>query len=281
MFPNTPDETSMLIACPSCTARYEIEAAKLGPAGRKVRCAACETLWHVDPPSAVPDGPAPGIPPAPPPDETTALLEEELRQAALGEPEPEVDAGEAEVQAPPAHELATDEPAAAAPPIEPARRKPAPRRKGGGARRARRSRALRLPLAIGFGGLALIAAVTWQREAAVRAAPQLAGLFAMAGLPVNVLGLRLSAVESSTTSADDGRFLIVEGDVTNIARGVRPIPPIEVAVRDEAGQPLYTWTTDPPRPQLEPAEIVRFRARLATPPEAGRSVTVRFVSETR
>jgi hypothetical protein len=73
-----------------------------------------------------------------------------------------------------------------------------------------------------------------------------------------------------------GRFLVVEGDVTNITRGVTSVPPIEVAVRDAAGQTLYTWTTEPPRPTLEPAELVRFRARLATPPDAGKSVRVRF-----
>ena len=41
----------MLIVCPSCASQYELDAAKLGPEGRKVRCAGCKTAWHVDPAS--------------------------------------------------------------------------------------------------------------------------------------------------------------------------------------------------------------------------------------
>lgn len=274
----------MQIVCPSCTARYEIDAAKLGPAGRKVRCASCQTLWQVDPPEVdVPEAPAAetaatdDLPPPPSAEETTSLLEEEFRRAVASEAADE----------PPA--TANDQAPDVATSVEPAlpaahatrRKRPARKPSARATQLAARARALRLPLAIGCAGLAVLGLVTWQREAAVRAAPQLAGLFAAAGLPVNVLGLRLTAVESTLTDAEKGRFLVVEGDVTNIARGVRAVPPIEVAVRDEAGQALYTWTTDPPRPQLEPSELVRFRARLATPPEAGRSVTVRFASDSR
>jgi hypothetical protein len=95
---------------------------------------------------------------------------------------------------------------------------------------------------------------------------------------VNVRGLSLSAVESGLVEDGANRFLVVEGDVTNIARGKTKVPPIQVSVKDEAGQVLYSWTTEPPRGVLEPSELVRFRARLASPPEKGRSVQVRFTS---
>jgi predicted Zn finger-like uncharacterized protein len=41
----------MLIVCPSCSSGYNIDAAKLGPAGREVRCAACGVEWFVAPES--------------------------------------------------------------------------------------------------------------------------------------------------------------------------------------------------------------------------------------
>jgi predicted Zn finger-like uncharacterized protein len=37
----------MLIVCPHCASRYEIEAVALGGKGRPVRCGVCRTLWYV------------------------------------------------------------------------------------------------------------------------------------------------------------------------------------------------------------------------------------------
>jgi hypothetical protein len=127
-------------------------------------------------------------------------------------------------------------------------------------------------------GVLVLGGLAWQRNAVVHTVPQLASLFERAGLPVNVRGLTLSAIESGLIEDGPNRFLVVEGDVANIAKGKTDIPLIQVSVRDEAGQTLYTWTTEPPRGTLEPSEQVRFRARLASPPEKGRSVQVRFVT---
>ncbi|WP_353181796.1 zinc-ribbon domain-containing protein [Bosea sp. (in: a-proteobacteria)] len=256
----------MLIVCPSCASQYELDAAKLGPDGRKVRCAQCRTLWHVDPASE--------MPPAPSPEETQALLAEELERAAAIEAEITAVAAEADAAPGEAAEIVAEEPAVVAAPRRPAAsRKPGRAEAGMIARRG-----VALPAAAALAGAALLAGLAWQRNLVVRALPQLAGVFEGVGLPVNVRGLSLSAVESGLVEDGPNRFLVVEGDVTNIAKGRTPVPRILVSVRDEAGQTLYSWTTEPPRSVLEPAELVRFRARLASPPEKGRSVQVRFTS---
>lgn len=265
---------AMLIVCPSCSSRYELDEAKIGPAGRKVRCASCQTAWQVE--AAVPPAtPEPGLseiaaqdfPSAPSEDETNALLAEELRRAA--EIAENVSALAAE-----RNDLAT------------ALAKPARPRKGGWAKRWATSWAgavrppsrppVAAPAAIALAGVALLGLALWQRDLVVRTMPQFAGLYEKLGLPVNLRGLAFSAVESELVQDAQGRFLVVEGDVTNIARQKTKMPPITVSVKDEAGQVLYTWTAEPPRPALEPSELVRFRARLAAPPENGRSVQVRF-----
>ncbi len=249
----------MLIVCPACANRYELDAAKLGPLGRKVRCAGCQTLWHVDAPLE-----AVAFPEAPSSDETTALLDEELRRAAAPEQPLAVEPAE--------------EPAAAPLP-RPRPRKGAKRRLSPSAAFAAQLGGLRVPAALTAAGLAVLGLLAWQRHVAVRVAPQLAFVFETLGLPVNLRGLSLTRIESAVVEDQEGRFLVVEGDVTNIARGRTKVPPIEIAVRDAAGQTLYSWTTDPPRDRLEPSELVHFRARLATPPESGRSVQVRFAGE--
>lgn len=259
----------MQIVCPSCSSRYELDAAKLGPAGRKVRCASCQTQWHVEPTLEFPEAPSP--------EETQALLNEELARAA--EIDEQVTAVTAEHEAL-EHEH-EHEPEEVAEPVQP------PPRKRGGSAKSRKSapkadvhrlRGSAVPIALALGGVALIGLLAWQRNLVVRAAPQLAAVFETLGMPVNVRGLSLTSIESGLVEEGQSRFLVVEGDITNITKGVAPMPPIEVAVKDAGGQTLYTWTTDPPRPNLEPAELVRFRARLAAPPEAGKSVQVRFVS---
>jgi hypothetical protein len=72
--------------------------------------------------------------------------------------------------------------------------------------------------------------------------------------------------------------LVVEGEVANISTDGQPVPPIEISVRGPAGQPFYTWTTEPVRPTLAARETTRFRARLAAPPPEGTQVLVRFAS---
>lgn len=258
----------MLIVCPSCASQYELDAAKLGPGGRKVRCARCQTLWHVDP--------ADEMPQAPSAEETQALLAEELERAAAIDAEISAVAAEASTM------MAEAEAVPETPPtVEAPERRPSGRRKqGAGKPNMVVRKGIALPAAAALAGIAVLAVFAWQRNLVVRAVPQLAGVFERAGLPVNVRGLSLSSVESGLVEDGPNRFLVVEGDVTNVAKGKTKVPPIQVSVKDEAGQTLYSWTTEPPRSVLEPAELVRFRARLASPPEKGRSVQVRFTSAT-
>jgi predicted Zn finger-like uncharacterized protein len=53
LFPVICDVGVMMdIVCPSCSAAYEIDEATVTESGRKVRCAACSTVWRVYPPLA-------------------------------------------------------------------------------------------------------------------------------------------------------------------------------------------------------------------------------------
>ncbi|CAD5250701.1 Zinc finger domain-containing protein, LSD1 subclass [Bosea sp. 62] len=263
----------MQIVCPNCASRYEIAEAKIGTGGRKVRCASCQTTWQIEAPRASDAQPAeevlqsdldaaiPELPSPPSAEQTAAELEEELRRAA------EIDAN---ISA-----IASEQ---TEPPQPDAARSPPPGRKRSWI--APRNPAARLsPAAAGIfvaTGLAALGLGLWQRERIVRMVPQFAGLYASIGLPVNVRGLAFSAVESELVQDQQGRFLVVSGDVTNVAKGATRVPPITVMVQSEDGKVLYSWTTEPPRPSLEPAELMHFRARLASPPNDGRSVQLRF-----
>jgi predicted Zn finger-like uncharacterized protein len=246
----------MLIVCPSCASEYMIEPAQIGADGRMVRCAACRDTFFVG-----------GEP---------ELTEEELA---------ETEEFHAFLEKQPNAWPTADEPLAVE--AESARSEaeagPAP---------ARLRLRLRLP-SIPLAALARLAAVpkapvlalilvglvggaVLGRERIVAAAPATARLYAAAHLTVNPLGLDLKGVRSELVLNGQDQLLVVEGEILNRRGRDIDLPSLRLTVRGPDGLELYTWTNEPPRKTLAPAETARFRARLASPPAEGREVLVRF-----
>ncbi|MDJ1157435.1 DUF3426 domain-containing protein [Chelatococcus sp. SYSU_G07232] len=228
----------MLIVCPSCASSYTIDAEHLAPAGRVVRCAACRREWFVEP-----DGSVGGFPAEMAASGPGAAPSPQSTAAALSRGRRDARSGE---------------------------------RAGRPAAPARLARA-GAPLALA-GFLAVFAALVIGRETVVRHLPETAALYARVGLPVNLRGLAFRNVRSETVVEGREGVLVVEGEVENVARRTVAVPDIAVVVRSPQGQPLYTWTSRPPRAALAPGERLVFRTRLAAPPEEGRDVLVRFAA---
>jgi hypothetical protein len=129
-------------------------------------------------------------------------------------------------------------------------------------------------VAILMGVSALIAL----REKIVAVAPPTAKAFAAIGLPVNLAGLELREVRSHIEMDGAHKVLAVEGEIANMRRESRSVPPVALTVRGDDGQAKYAWTTRAAKSRLEPGETIAFRARLASPPESGADVLVRFSS---
>ena len=238
----------MLIVCPSCASEYTIDPAWLGADGRTMRCARCRGTWFA---------------------------------ARPGPPAPVEEAGDP--RAPISVEARSERVRSAGPSQDPM---PPPRRgRGRPLRLERRAkpRVGRLSAATALAALllALGGGAVAGRAALVRTFPQVAGLYAAAGLPVNLRGLALHDVRSEVSTSDGATILVVEGEIRNVAGTRVDVPRLELAVRGPDRQALYTWTNDPPRPTLEPAETARFRARLASPPAEGRDILVRFAAGER
>lgn len=255
----------MLIVCPSCSSAYEIDADRVGPDGRSVRCAACRETWFISPEdvSAALEAEmtaammaASDLGPDAAQSRATAQADLDSWESALGaEPEP--------VSVPPEEARSRGKVKAAAP-------------KRAGSRLASPGAALGLAVVVGL-GLAVVG-----RATVVRAMPQSAGLYARVGLPVNLRGIAFRdvvAFQNPGHSPGDGAQgqLVVEGDLVGIAAEAE-VPSIEVEVRDGRDQPLYRWRIAPPRPVLERSETARFRASLSAPPAQGRSVRVHFAA---
>lgn len=265
----------MLIVCPFCASEYALDSDRIGPAGRRVRCAACRESWLVASPSVDEDGPG---------DLPDVLAGADLRtsfdEAAPTDPAP------AERTL-----VVIDAPSPAAPTSpepEPTRLR---RGLGRGGRRGRgalgrpRTTARRLAVAaLLLVALAVPAAWAW-RTGIVRLVPQSAVLFAAVGLPVNLVGLDFASVTSTIGEANDKAGgkpeLIVEGQITNPGSRALPVPPVEIAIRGGDGALLYHWSVVAQDARLAGGATTRFRGRLLSPPPAGRSVAVTFRAGTQ
>jgi predicted Zn finger-like uncharacterized protein len=298
----------MLIVCPTCATSYDVELASLQPNGRQVRCVRCRTVWraapsHADkflaaaeaiaPEAQMAQAPAGDFAEEPalqsveqaadvtwaPPDELPAATEME---AVPDEPDAAL-----EVEAPPIAPVDLD---AGQPPIEveaTAEADPEPledietyaaRHGTHGFRRP----SLHWPLSnLQSGILALLifdAILVGWRNDVVRILPQTASFYSMLGLSVNLRGLALEDVATTTEQHEGVPILVVEGSVVNNTRRIVDVPRLKFVVRNSANEEVYSWTAVPPRATLPPGEAVAFRSRLASPPTDGRDVLVRFVT---
>jgi predicted Zn finger-like uncharacterized protein len=289
----------MLIVCPNCASEYRLEAAQLGPAGRRVRCSSCQTDWFAKPE----DEPLPAPDEAPRRDPVEDELDAQWRAAALNDPDvaaalaahegaDAANAGPQQDDGPPAAEDAVQAPSPDADAGEQAALADAAPRKAGRAEKSDKTqgrkggRKLSLPamparkpsragLAAAIGLVALGLGL-WRREAVVRHVPALAGPLALIGLPVNIRGAEFENVASELVNDPSGRFLIVQSQIRNITSRPIPVAPVEIVVRDASAKAIYTWAAEPSKLLLQPGEAMAFRTRLAQPPQEAHDVQLRF-----
>ena len=250
----------MIIICPQCESRYEIGAVSLPEGGRAVRCTRCRAEWMA----------------FPGPDEDAA--HQSWMAADRGDLDLAPRPGRGPADAPEVTAIATPSPPPAAVEGGAARLSPRLARKPGRSLRMakpRTGRAFKITL------VAALACSAWlcvtRREAIVRAWPQAAGLYARAGLPVNLRGLAFEDV--STTGATEAGLpvLVVEGSLRNVTGAPVGVPRLRFAVRDDKEVELYSWTAVAGRNELASGGVLPFKTRLASPPHGGQSVAVRFV----
>jgi predicted Zn finger-like uncharacterized protein len=270
---------AMQLACPSCHTAFYVDPAELGPDGRTVRCTRCRTSWYARTEDMAPiptgvdvgsdaldeggvgrggggGGPLAMLPKVVPWNDTVMV---------------EVNPGPSVV--PDSIELAV--PAVAVPSPDLAA---APRRKPG-KRRGKETSPLQRRIFIGV-SLASIAFITaiGLRTTVVRAAPELAGLYAAIGLPVNLRGLEFTEIKTTHEIQDGIPVLVIEGEVMNVTRAPVEVPRLRLAVIGPDQRELYAWTALLPRSVLPEGERLSFRSRLASPPAEGKQVLVRFLT---
>lgn len=285
----------MLIVCPTCASTYRIELSALGPRGRPVRCARCQTVWFAAGTDAIAaaidievDLPRQAADPASPPPRSALAENAAWREAAVpadiddeatgGEATgaPSIVPGDDPPAEPHSERGSADSMRGADVETAAARRHNREAARQRLARRRKRGWPLApLPTAI-IAMTALIAILVAGRHAVVRTLPQTAWLFAAIGAPVNLRGLVFEDVKAVTETHDGIGVLSVEGRIVNPMRADMPAPRLRFSLRNSSGQEIQAWTSIPARDVIAAREILPFQSRLASPPAEARDLLVRF-----
>jgi len=168
----------------------------------------------------------------------------------------------------------------ASPPSEPSAdiETVAARRAPRGAKRQRQWPSLSMLQAAILGLLIVDSALIGWRKDIVRFLPQTASLYAAMWLPVNLRGVSFDGVATSMETREAVPILVVQGNIVNATGEAADVPHLKLIVRNAAKQEIYSWTTPPPLPVLQPYRAVGFLTRLASPPAGSHDVLVRFVT---
>ena len=298
----------MIITCPSCSARYPVDASTFAPSVRKVRCPRCGNTWHLAPPSDLgganddkpdqasaklvgspdkavatkslrgsPAGQKPLFNTAAPKAQPTALDETEDKPTAVAaddEGEKVADKG------------AIEEPKTGETPIKFYDASAAQSVTGGKLRNylndvasLRRSRVVG---AVGWVALILFVAgsiygvVQFRRDIAAYW-PATAKLYEAAGAPINLVGFELTQVSYERQDEKGLPVIAVKGTVINVSGEIKSVPRVRVALLDDKQKELYHWTFALAEKKLKPQEKASFVTRLSSPPIGARDLEVRFV----
>ncbi len=230
----------MILTCPACTTRYQVETERFAPPGRQVRCAKCGHVWFQSS------------------QEPEIVPEQEAEPVVVMSQEPEAAMGSDDLPA--VHSYAA--PTRDDYPVVPKRRFAAGRALGW----------LVLLLLIG----SFIVALLQFRLAIATMWPQAATFYSAIHMPVNVRGLAFSDVVYQMSTEDGQPVLTVSGRLANITKHDLPLPMLRVDLNDDQKRSLYHWTFDSGASTLAAGGSLSFVTRLSNPPVETRNLLLRF-----
>lgn len=243
----------MIVTCPACSTRFDVNALDLGARGRKVRCVRCAQVWHQEPDRETAaffgapeedDFQPMDEPPAPLPN----FMIENSGAATVTSGADDLDF--AFVRRPPPV------------PVKPQRD------------------VVKLAAAAAMVAAVLVVAFVAYlgRGSIVARWPSLGPAYAALGLEAEPLGagLELRGINSALIPAAGKLSLVVAGEVANVSTIPRSVPPLTIHLRDGTNKVLSSWTIAPRPGKLLPGASMPFQTSMASPPASASSAVVTF-----
>ena len=295
----------MILTCPSCETRYEINASALPPGGRTVRCAKCGNSWteqstEVAAPVAAP---APVAPPAPAAPEVPDVPDMPVAQEvgfddpapARAPAAPVIDDNFPDPLPAPVDFDDDDDDDFEVPSLDDIDDMPniAPRGSKRGKKGARGKKASgggggkRIGLMIGWISLlvfviALVVGGLFGRDMIIASWPPASQLYDAIGMgdpPLSEL-LDISGIKPIPGRDKDNKaILTITGNVVNISGEMMTVPMLAGALLDAKRAPVFEWTFKAPKSELKPGEKIEFSTLVPDPPKTAQGLKISFVVE--
>ena len=244
---NDTDSPAMILTCPECATRYFVDDARVGPNGREVRCASCGNRWTARP------------------EENPLELDSSPEVGAMGD-----DNGRTAFKGDAATTVAGDLPAEELPKAFRARAQTRAKE-----REAAATGVVWAGLAGGFA--VLIGAAVFLRQDISQIFPRAAGAYAMAGLPVNLVGLTIEGQHAQPTLIDGHAALTVSGALRNIRGKPVVAPPLRISLLAPDGRVVATQIADPDGARIPSGAARHFSVDVLDPPVSATNVEIAFV----
>lgn len=259
----------MIIICPSCQTRYQIDAKRIGAAARSVRCHRCKHHWkHPGAPEAdlAKDKKA-----AAASDDAIGTAEEPVIAASTAAADRQKDQGLSENGAggKDAGDTAFTGGSLETPNLPALADEPEPDT-GGWLKWV-----LLLAVIIAAG-----AALYFYRVTVVTYWPPAQQLYQHLGVVAEeppMHGLDVENVRYEYVREGGKKVMIVRGDAVNHGARKKDLPRLRVALIDADGTEIFYWTVTTAKSELSPGESVPFSTRLPNPPERARNLVVTFI----
>jgi predicted Zn finger-like uncharacterized protein len=293
----------MILTCPNCATRFEVNGAAFGDKPRKVRCASCKETWTQEPnvaggaapaqrpapaPAPVPaPAPAPAPPPQPVPEPTPepAPAPEEPNDAELtgdddfpfsvqaeSEPQDHDDNYEEDIEAndtPPDSFLDNVD----LTPSKPLYRKP-DRKKSS----SKLKTVFYVFLLLVFGA-GLVAGYIL-RDKIVQKYPIVLPAYEILGIMIDPEGLAFIDFKHKYEPADEapeGKLtLVITGKVENLTAMEKDVPSLRIDLFNENQDGIYYWIFKAKSDKIYPSGTVFFETRLVEPPEGAHDMRISF-----
>lgn len=131
-------------------------------------------------------------------------------------------------------------------------------------------------IAAAMAAMFFLAAFFGGREAAVAAIPDLAGLYAAIGLPVNLNGLAIEDVAAERQPARNGDAVVISGSIRNIGAAEQKVPSLAAGFGDQTPAADGMLAFAPPLESIAAGATIAFRLTLDKPQNGADEVIVRF-----
>ncbi len=257
----------MIIACPSCSTRFKLDAARIPSKGAKVRCANCSHVW-LQRPEFAPE-PLPALEPALAPKPAPAPRVAE----PFTPPEPRQAEPERHFELPPPRAERAREQVQTFAPSRPSFATASEALRGFG-RWALRAGWATL-LAIVICGLSI---GYFLRLDIVRSFPKTAALYGLLGLEVNVVGIDFRNVTTGSGIENGMPSLQLEGEIVNKSGHRVAVPELRASLRDAKGRELSHWTFEAFADSLGPREVSAFASPHVPLPAGAKELELRFAT---